>query len=29
MTLEPLEFFDENIPCLAACPVNTPGASVC
>jgi formate dehydrogenase beta subunit len=23
MTLEPLEFFDENIPCLAACPVNT------
>ena len=23
MTLEKLEFFDENIPCLAACPVNT------
>ncbi len=23
MTLEPLEFYDANIPCLAACPVNT------
>jgi NADPH-dependent glutamate synthase beta subunit-like oxidoreductase/ferredoxin len=23
MSLKPLEFFDENIPCLAACPVNT------
>ena len=23
MSLEPLEFYDENIPCLAACPVNT------
>ncbi len=23
MSLKPLEFYDENIPCLAACPVNT------
>ncbi len=23
MSLEPLHFYDENIPCLAACPVNT------
>ncbi len=23
MTLEPLEYYDNNIPCLAACPVNT------
>ncbi len=23
MTLEPLEYYDHNIPCLAACPVNT------
>lgn len=23
MSLEPLEYFDTNIPCLAACPVNT------
>jgi NADPH-dependent glutamate synthase beta subunit-like oxidoreductase len=23
MSLYPLEFYDENIPCLAACPVNT------
>jgi NADPH-dependent glutamate synthase beta subunit-like oxidoreductase/ferredoxin len=22
-TLQPLEYFDDNIPCLAACPVNT------
>jgi len=22
-TLEPLEYYDENIPCLAACPINT------
>ena len=21
--IEPLQFFDENIPCLAACPVHT------
>jgi hypothetical protein len=21
--MEPLRFFDENIPCLAACPVHT------
>lgn len=23
MTLEPLEYYDNNIPCLAACPINT------